>query len=57
MQILFIQSLCVRSRKANILVSILLDVALGVLLMSWLYRDGHIAMLANMLVPAADVSH
>lgn len=36
--------------------SFLLDVALGVLLMSWLYRDDHIAMLANMLVPAADVS-
>lgn len=41
-------------KKANILVSFLLDVALGVLLMSWLYRDNHIAMLANMLVPAAD---
>lgn len=45
------------ARKANILVSILLDVALGVLLMSWLYRDDHIATLAKMLVPAADVSH
>lgn len=41
-------------KKANILVSFLLDVALGVLLMSWLYRDDHIAMLANALVPAAD---
>lgn len=41
-------------RKANILVSLLVDVALGVLLMSWLYRDDHIAMLANTLVPAAD---
>uniref|UniRef100_A0A3Q0SU17 Phosphatidylinositol glycan anchor biosynthesis, class Q n=1 Tax=Amphilophus citrinellus TaxID=61819 RepID=A0A3Q0SU17_AMPCI len=41
-------------RKANILVSFLVDVALGVLLMSWLYRDNHITMLANMLVPAAD---
>ncbi|XP_041853139.1 phosphatidylinositol N-acetylglucosaminyltransferase subunit Q [Melanotaenia boesemani] len=41
-------------RKANILVSFLVDVALGVLLMSWLYRDDHIAMLANTLVPAAD---
>lgn len=38
------------------MVSFLLDVALGVLLMWWLYRDDHIAMLANMLVPAADVS-
>lgn len=43
-------------RKANILVSFLVDVALGVLLMSWLYRDNHISMLANTLVPAADVS-
>lgn len=41
-------------RKANILVSFLVDVALGVLLMSWLYRDDHVTMLANMLVPAAD---
>ncbi|XP_072225092.1 phosphatidylinositol N-acetylglucosaminyltransferase subunit Q [Leuresthes tenuis] len=41
-------------RKANILVSVLVDVALGVLLIWWLYRDDHIAMLANMLVPAAD---
>ncbi|XP_041812721.1 phosphatidylinositol N-acetylglucosaminyltransferase subunit Q [Chelmon rostratus] len=41
-------------RKANILVSFLVDVALGVLLMSWLYRDNHITMLANTLVPAAD---
>lgn len=49
-------SICPCVRKANILVSFLLDVALGVLLMSWLYRDDHIAMLANALVPAADVS-
>lgn len=41
-------------RKANILVSFLVDVALGVALMWWLYRDDHIAMLANALVPAAD---
>ncbi|XP_035985781.1 phosphatidylinositol N-acetylglucosaminyltransferase subunit Q [Fundulus heteroclitus] len=41
-------------RKANILVSVLVDVALGVLLMWWLYRDDHIAMLADTLVPAAD---
>ncbi|XP_042369719.1 phosphatidylinositol N-acetylglucosaminyltransferase subunit Q-like, partial [Plectropomus leopardus] len=41
-------------RKANILVSFLVDVALGVLLMWWLYRDNHISMLANTLVPAAD---
>lgn len=41
-------------RKANILVSFLVDVALGVLLMSWLYRDDHITVMANTLVPAAD---
>ncbi|XP_014869617.1 PREDICTED: phosphatidylinositol N-acetylglucosaminyltransferase subunit Q [Poecilia mexicana] len=41
-------------RKANVLVSVLLDVSLGVLLMSWLYRDQHIAMLASNMVPAAD---
>ncbi|XP_044187003.1 phosphatidylinositol N-acetylglucosaminyltransferase subunit Q [Thunnus albacares] len=41
-------------RKANILVSFLVDVALGMLLISWLYRDDHITMLANTLVPAAD---
>uniref|UniRef100_A0A3P8QG64 Phosphatidylinositol glycan anchor biosynthesis, class Q n=1 Tax=Astatotilapia calliptera TaxID=8154 RepID=A0A3P8QG64_ASTCA len=41
-------------RKGNILVSFLVDVGLGVLLMSWLYRDDHIATLANMLMPAAD---
>ncbi|KAI3360062.1 hypothetical protein L3Q82_013856, partial [Scortum barcoo] len=41
-------------RKANILVSFLVDVALGMLLISWLYRDNHITMLANTLVPAAD---
>lgn len=41
-------------RKGNILVSVLVDVALGILLMSWLYRDDHISTLANTLVPAAD---
>uniref|UniRef100_A0A669D055 Phosphatidylinositol glycan anchor biosynthesis, class Q n=1 Tax=Oreochromis niloticus TaxID=8128 RepID=A0A669D055_ORENI len=41
-------------RKGNILVSFLVDVGLGILLMSWLYRDDHIATLANMLMPAAD---
>ncbi|XP_068434244.1 phosphatidylinositol N-acetylglucosaminyltransferase subunit Q [Clinocottus analis] len=40
--------------KANLLVSVLLDVSLGLLLMFWLYRDDHISMLANTLVPAAD---
>ncbi|KAM9746248.1 LOW QUALITY PROTEIN: phosphatidylinositol N-acetylglucosaminyltransferase subunit Q [Menidia menidia] len=42
-------------RKANVLVSLLLDMALGVLLVSWLYRDDRIARLANALVPAADL--
>nr|XP_020460589.1 phosphatidylinositol N-acetylglucosaminyltransferase subunit Q [Monopterus albus]XP_020460590.1 phosphatidylinositol N-acetylglucosaminyltransferase subunit Q [Monopterus albus] len=41
-------------RKATIMVSFLVDVALGVLLILWLYRDNHIPMLANALVPAAD---
>ncbi|XP_038161555.1 phosphatidylinositol N-acetylglucosaminyltransferase subunit Q [Cyprinodon tularosa] len=41
-------------RKANIVVSVLVDVALGVALMWWLYRDDHIPMLADALVPAAD---
>ncbi|XP_074551840.1 phosphatidylinositol N-acetylglucosaminyltransferase subunit Q [Halichoeres trimaculatus] len=41
-------------RKANVLVSFLVDVALGLLLISWLYRDNHISTLANTLVPAAD---
>ncbi|XP_024920386.1 phosphatidylinositol N-acetylglucosaminyltransferase subunit Q isoform X4 [Cynoglossus semilaevis] len=41
-------------RKANVLVSILVDMALGFLLMYWLYSDNHISMLANALVPAAD---
>lgn len=41
-------------RKANIFVSLLVDVALGILLMSWLYRDDHISTVANALVPAAD---
>ncbi|XP_035510576.1 phosphatidylinositol N-acetylglucosaminyltransferase subunit Q [Morone saxatilis] len=41
-------------RKANISVSFLVDVALGMLLIWWLYKDNHITMLANTLVPAAD---
>ncbi|XP_054463251.1 phosphatidylinositol N-acetylglucosaminyltransferase subunit Q [Anoplopoma fimbria] len=41
-------------RKANIVVSFLVDVSLGMLLIWWLYRDNHISMLANALVPAAD---
>ncbi|XP_072298795.1 phosphatidylinositol N-acetylglucosaminyltransferase subunit Q [Eucyclogobius newberryi] len=41
-------------RKANVFVSLLLDVSLGLLLMSWLYRDDHITTIAGALVPAAD---
>uniref|UniRef100_A0A3Q3ESI4 Phosphatidylinositol glycan anchor biosynthesis, class Q n=1 Tax=Labrus bergylta TaxID=56723 RepID=A0A3Q3ESI4_9LABR len=46
--------LCLIRRKANIVVSFLIDVALGMLLIWWLYRDNHISTLANALVPAAD---
>lgn len=46
-------SLC---RKANMFVSFFVDIALGLLLISWLYRENHISQLANTLVPAADVS-
>ncbi|OCT61666.1 hypothetical protein XELAEV_18047695mg [Xenopus laevis] len=41
-------------RKANTVVSILLDMALGVLLMSWLYRENQISQLADTLMPVAD---
>ncbi|XP_075998946.1 phosphatidylinositol N-acetylglucosaminyltransferase subunit Q [Genypterus blacodes] len=41
-------------RKANIVVSILVDVALGMLLIFWLYRENHIADLASALVPTAE---
>ncbi|KFV66537.1 Phosphatidylinositol N-acetylglucosaminyltransferase subunit Q [Dryobates pubescens] len=41
-------------RKANIFVSLLLDVALGLLLMSWLYRKNRIGHLADTLIPVAD---
>ncbi|XP_053132540.1 phosphatidylinositol N-acetylglucosaminyltransferase subunit Q isoform X2 [Hemicordylus capensis] len=41
-------------RKANIFLSILVDVALGILLMSWLYQKNRIGHLANALVPMAD---
>lgn len=36
-------------------VSFLVDVSLGMLLVWWLYRDEHISMLANALLPAAEV--
>ncbi|XP_040047105.2 phosphatidylinositol N-acetylglucosaminyltransferase subunit Q [Gasterosteus aculeatus] len=41
-------------RKANMVVSFLVDVSLGMLLVWWLYRDEHISMLANALLPAAE---
>lgn len=49
----FFSLLC---RKANIFVSFLVDIALGLLLVSWLYRENRISKLANTLVPVADVS-
>ncbi|NP_001400208.1 phosphatidylinositol N-acetylglucosaminyltransferase subunit Q isoform 6 [Mus musculus] len=42
-------------RKANMLVSVLLDVALGLLLLSWLHSNNRIGQLANALVPVADL--
>ncbi|XP_020668251.3 phosphatidylinositol N-acetylglucosaminyltransferase subunit Q isoform X1 [Pogona vitticeps] len=41
-------------RKANIFLSIFIDVALGILLMSWLYQKNQIGYLANALIPMAD---
>ncbi|XP_030646643.1 phosphatidylinositol N-acetylglucosaminyltransferase subunit Q [Chanos chanos] len=41
-------------RKANIFVSFLVDLALGLLLISWLYRENRIGKLANTLIPVAD---
>uniref|UniRef100_A0A9J8BDY7 Phosphatidylinositol glycan anchor biosynthesis, class Q n=1 Tax=Cyprinus carpio carpio TaxID=630221 RepID=A0A9J8BDY7_CYPCA len=41
-------------RKANIFVSFLVDIALGLLLISWLYRENRISKLADTLVPVAD---
>lgn len=38
------------------LVSMLLDVVLGLTLLSWLHRENRIGQLAEALVPAADVS-
>lgn len=37
-------------------VSFFVDIALGLLLISWLYRENRISQLANTLMPAADVS-
>lgn len=36
--------------------SLLIDVALGIVLMSWLYRKNRIGHLADTLIPVADVS-
>ncbi|XP_057551497.1 phosphatidylinositol N-acetylglucosaminyltransferase subunit Q isoform X5 [Hippopotamus amphibius kiboko] len=41
-------------RKANTLVSVLLDVALGLVLLSWLHRKDRIGQLADALIPVAD---
>ncbi|XP_060748169.1 phosphatidylinositol N-acetylglucosaminyltransferase subunit Q [Tachysurus vachellii] len=41
-------------RKANMFVSFFMDIALGLLLISWLYRENRISQLANTLVPVAD---
>ncbi|XP_074866608.1 phosphatidylinositol N-acetylglucosaminyltransferase subunit Q [Carettochelys insculpta] len=41
-------------RKANIFVSLIVDMALGILLMSWLYRENRIGQLADTLIPVAD---
>ncbi|KAG5279368.1 hypothetical protein AALO_G00077020 [Alosa alosa] len=41
-------------RKANIFVSFFVDMALGLLLISWLYRENRIGQFANTLVPVAD---
>uniref|UniRef100_A0A287DC94 Phosphatidylinositol glycan anchor biosynthesis class Q n=1 Tax=Ictidomys tridecemlineatus TaxID=43179 RepID=A0A287DC94_ICTTR len=42
-------------RKANMLVSVLLDVALGLMLLSWLHSSNRIGQLADALVPVADL--
>ncbi|KAH0631837.1 hypothetical protein JD844_019688 [Phrynosoma platyrhinos] len=42
------------TQKANIFISVLIDVGLGILLMSWLYQKNRIGHLANDLVPMAD---
>uniref|UniRef100_A0A8C2W4M9 Phosphatidylinositol glycan anchor biosynthesis class Q n=1 Tax=Chinchilla lanigera TaxID=34839 RepID=A0A8C2W4M9_CHILA len=43
-------------RKANMLVSMLLDVALGLTLLSWLHSSNRIGQLANALIPMADAT-
>ncbi|XP_069761829.1 phosphatidylinositol N-acetylglucosaminyltransferase subunit Q [Narcine bancroftii] len=41
-------------RKANLFVSFLIDVGLGMLLILWLYQKNRIGQLADALIPAAD---
>ncbi|XP_012867019.1 PREDICTED: phosphatidylinositol N-acetylglucosaminyltransferase subunit Q isoform X1 [Dipodomys ordii] len=41
-------------RKANTLISVLMDVILGLLLLSWLHGNNRIGQLADALVPVAD---
>lgn len=41
-------------KKANIFLSVFIDMVLGILLMSWLYRKNRIGNLANILIPMAD---
>ncbi|XP_051698129.1 phosphatidylinositol N-acetylglucosaminyltransferase subunit Q isoform X2 [Oryctolagus cuniculus] len=41
-------------RKANMLLSVLLDVALGLALLGWLHGKNRVGQLADALVPAAD---
>ncbi|KAM5152137.1 phosphatidylinositol N-acetylglucosaminyltransferase subunit Q [Mantella aurantiaca] len=41
-------------RKANTVLSLFVDVILGILLMSWLYQGDHIGQLADALIPVAD---
>uniref|UniRef100_A0A2K5PXU7 Phosphatidylinositol glycan anchor biosynthesis class Q n=1 Tax=Cebus imitator TaxID=2715852 RepID=A0A2K5PXU7_CEBIM len=43
-------------RKANTVASVLLDMALGLLLLSWLHGRSRIGHLADTLIPVADVS-
>ncbi|XP_073416410.1 phosphatidylinositol N-acetylglucosaminyltransferase subunit Q [Dendrobates tinctorius] len=41
-------------RKASIVMSLLLDIVLGIVLMSWLYQGNRIGQLADALMPVAD---
>ncbi|XP_038675438.1 phosphatidylinositol N-acetylglucosaminyltransferase subunit Q [Scyliorhinus canicula] len=48
------QNLSEFMRKANLFVSFLIDVGLGLLLISWLYQKNRIGQLADALIPVAD---